>query len=79
MCCAIILIEMWQTLERLQTVVAAQWMGLSRDEKAWAMLLAVPVLYYFGKNSESYLANAISALIGFAIVIYLVLFLFNHP
>ena len=42
------------------------------------MLLTLPVLFYFGKNSRSYLVNTISALLGAGVVVYLVFFLFNH-
>ena len=68
---------MWDALERLQRAVVEQWAGLSGDEKSVAMLLALPVLFYFGKNSESYLVNAISALIGVAVVAWLVINLFK--
>ncbi len=50
---------------------------MSGDEKSVAMFLALPVLFYFGKNSESYLVNAISALIGVAVVAWLVINLFK--
>ena len=69
---------MWQGLDRFQTVIVDQWRGLSSDEKAVAMLLTLPVLFYFGKNSRSYLVNTISALLGAGVVVYLVFFLFNH-
>jgi hypothetical protein len=77
--CAIILIVVWDALQRLPAAFVEQWGSLSGDEKAVAMLAALPVLFYFGKNSKSYLVNAISALIGFAIVVYLVIYLFNQP
>jgi hypothetical protein len=68
---------MWDALIRLERVVVEQWSGLSGDEKTLAMFLALSVLFYFGKNSESYLVNTVSALIGFTLVILLAIRMFK--
>ena len=51
---------------------------MSRDQRAVLMLLTLPVLFYFGKNAESTLVNAISALVGLVIVVYLLFHLFGR-
>ena len=68
---------MWDGFERLQRAFADQFSGLSGDQKAFALLLALPLLFYFGKNSDSYVVNTVSALLGLVIVTWLVLYMFR--
>jgi VanZ family protein len=69
---------MWQELERLPTLIFAQWYHLRTNDRAAVLAVSLPVLFYLAKNSQSYIVNTVSAVIGLAIVFYLVLFLFNR-
>jgi hypothetical protein len=70
-------IAVWQTLEHLRTVLVDQWIGLSRNEKFVAAAIAVPLLFYLAKNSDSYVVNTVSALTLFVIMAYLIMILLS--
>lgn len=64
---------MLQTLVDLRTDIVAQWTSLSWNEKAVALAVVLPLSFYLAKNSKSYMVNAIAAMVGLVVVVYLII------
>jgi hypothetical protein len=69
---------MWESLAHFQWLASEQWSRLSGAEKFGALILSFLVLFYLAKNADSYAVNTIAALVGFALVAYLVIFVLGH-